>query len=120
MTYNLFIDDQIDDINSDTGHPIREATVIDPTRNYVSVKSVVDAINYISLNGCPEFISFDFDLGTDELGRPLESIELAKWLIEADQETHGFIPISFNYQVHSKNIWGKTRLDLLRGYLNSR
>lgn len=120
MSYNLFIDDQIDDINPDTGRAIRDPLFIDPSRTYVGVKSVEEAIDLISKKGCPEFISFDHDLGLDKNGNPLETPPLAKWLIEQDLNNPGFIPQNFDYQVHSANVYAKNKLSILRQYLNQR
>lgn len=120
MKYNLFIDDQIDDINLDTGKAIRDPKEIDPSRTYISVKTVKEAIELINKNGCPIFISFDHDLGLDKDGNVMETPELAKWLIEQDLNNPGFIPKDFSYQVHSANIYAKNRLSILRQYLDQR
>lgn len=119
MGYNLFIDDQIDDINPDTGRAFRDPLLIDPSRVYVAVKTVAEAQDYIKSHGCPNFISFDFDLGLDEKGEPMESDELAKWLVDQDLESkgHSFIPDDFSYQVHSKNLTAKNNLAILGNWL---
>jgi hypothetical protein len=120
MRYNLFIDDQIDDINEDTGFAIRDPKRIDPTRQYVGVKTIQEALDYISEHGCPVFISFDHDLGLYPDGKPMETSELAKWLVEQDLNHPGFIPEEFNYQVHSANVYGKSNLSILSNYLKTR
>ena len=118
--YNLFIDDQIDDINLDTGIAIRDPKVIDPTRQYVAVKTVKEAIDYINQHGCPQFISFDHDLGLDENGKIMETPELAHWLVNQDLDRPGFIPDGFQYQVHSANVNAKANLSILGNYLKFR
>lgn len=118
--YNLFIDDQIDDINPDTGVAIRDPKLIDPSREYVAKKTIEEAIDYILSHGCPIFISFDYDLGPDKKGAFRESLELAKWLIEKDLDNPGFIPENFSYQVHSANVRAKINLGILDNYLRTR
>ena len=120
MGYNLFIDDQIDDINPDTGRGIRDPQIIDPSRQYVGVKTVQEAIDLIESRGCPTFISFDHDLGLNDKGEPMETPALAHWLVEKDLDNPGFIPEDFEYQIHSANIYAKQNLSILGNYLKSR
>lgn len=120
MGYNLFIDDQIADINPDTGKGIRDPQVIDPSRVYIGVTTVAAAIELIESQGCPDFISFDHDLGLDANGTPMETPPLAHWLVEKDLDCPGFIPEHFSYQVHSANIYAKNNLSILENYLKSR
>jgi len=117
LNWNLFIDDQIDEINEDTGIAIRDPKIIDPSREYIGAKSVEEAISLILEKGCPQFISFDHDLGIDQNGSVRDTTELVKWLIDEDQK-NGIIPKDFNYQVHSKNVYAKQRLSLLRDWLD--
>lgn len=120
MGYNLFIDDQIYDINPDTGKGIRDPKVIDPSREYVGVTTVAEAMELILSRGCPDFISFDHDLGLDKDGNPMETPPLAHWLVEKDLDYPGFIPEGFSYQVHSANIYAKNNLSILENYLKSK
>lgn len=84
--------------------------------NIVKFATVEGAIDYISREGCPDFISFDNDLM-----RTLEGIDLAKWLIERDLDSQGFIPQGFNFFVHSQNNVAKDRIyGLLGQYLAHR
>jgi len=118
VNYNLFIDDQIDDIDTNTGKAIRDPKIIDPCREYVGVKTVEEAISHIIKNGCPIFISFDHDLGLDSSGKPLETTELAKWLVEKDLDESGkFLPEGFSYQVHSANVYAENNLGILDRYM---
>ena len=120
MRYNLFIDDQIDDVDSETGKAIRDPKIIDPSREYVAVKTVEAAIEYIQSNGCPRFISFDHDLGLYPDGSPRETPKLAHWLVEQDLDSPGFIPDDFEYQVHSRNVYGVNNLSILSNRLKTR
>lgn len=79
--------------------------------NVVKFINVPEVQSYISLNGCPNFISFDNDLGENQL----EGIDLAKWLVEKDMDNNNFIPDDFQFFVHSQNIEAKKRI---YNYLN--
>lgn len=84
--------------------------------NVVLFATVEDAQEHINKNGCPNFISFDNDLG-----RELEGIHLAHWIVDKDLDNPGFIPDNFEFVVHSQNnIAGKRIIDYLEGYLNHR
>lgn len=82
----------------------------------VKFATVEGAIDYIERKGCPSFISFDNDLM-----RSLEGIDLAKWLVDKDLDTPGFLPEDFNFFVHSQNSVAKERIyGLLGQYLSHR
>ena len=71
-----------------------------------------EAIRIMEANGCPEFISFDFDLGNDD-----RAINVVKFMINEDLDTNGeFIPENFTWYTHSANGIGKSMID---GYLRS-
>ena len=69
-----------------------------------------DAIDFIELNGCPKFISFDHDLGGDDT-----AMRVVKYLVEKDLD-NPFIPEDFDFYVHSANPVGKLNIE---GYLIS-
>lgn len=118
--YNLFIDDQIDDWLEDIQDYIRSPKRIDPTREYVAVKSVQDAIDYVVANGCPSFISFDHDLGIVN-GKDETTVEFVDWLIRKDMDSNfSFIPEGFSYRIHSANNQAKDRLSKLGQYISKR
>lgn len=89
-----------------------------PTESgYAVVRSYNDAINFLQDRGCPDFISFDHDLGdADEL----TGLDVVKWMIERDLNNNGeFIPENFTYKVHSSNPPGADNIDgLLKSYLH--
>ena len=76
-----------------------------------------DAIEFMIRNRCPEFISFDHDLGENDT-----SMNIVKWMIEMDLDTDGdFIPDDFDFYVHSANPVGKANIEgYLKAYLKSR
>ena len=90
----------IDDIRIPKGH----FDVI--TRNSETSKE------YMIRYGCPNFISFDHDLGGDDT-----SIDIVKFMIEMDLDSEGdFIPTDFSWYVHSANPVGSANIN---GYLKS-
>lgn len=89
----------------------------DSDRHFHLVRSSGQAIAYVELHGCPEFVSFDHDLGGEDT-----SMVFIKWLIEKDLDMKGeFIPEDFHYQIHSANPVGSANIQgLLNNYLNLR
>lgn len=119
---NLFIDDQVEDFSRADGRAIRDPKIIDPERDYTSVKSYDEAISYMNTNGCPNFISFDHDLGVDEKGNLSKTgYDVAKWMVERDLDEDGWILSDFAFQVHSANSIGKRNIEMLfMNYFKSR
>ena len=75
-------------------------------------RSTQEGKDWIQKHGCPDFISFDFDLGGND-----RAIDLVKWLIEQDIE-HNIIPKGFGFSVHSANpVGGKQIREMLNNYL---
>ena len=107
MSYSLFIDD--DRFPSD--HSVREFHIS---------RTSAEAIQTMKSYGCPEFISFDHDLGGDDT-----SMQVVNWMInqDLDQITFGmsFIPEDFAFTVHSQNPVGAKNIEeLLNSYLRFR
>lgn len=75
------------------------------------VRNYEEAVEYLRENGCPKFISFDHDLGIGKNGH-----DVAKWIVEADLDSSGFIPVDFEFYVHSQNPIGGSNIN---GYLTS-
>lgn len=97
---------------------------IDDIRNpssndFAVVRSYSDAIAYMNSKGCPEFISFDHDLGRADLKT---GFDIAKWMVDKDLNAGGnFIPEDFSYDVHSANPVGAANIrGLLDNYLSVR
>lgn len=66
--------------------------------DWIIVRDVKEAIRIVTEQGCPDFISFDNDMGPGAL----EGWWFAQWLIDWDYETRG-IPEGFRFVVHSMN-----------------
>ena len=92
---------------------------IPTSSGYAVVRSYDAAVHFMRENGCPEFISFDHDLGE---AKEHSGYDVAKWMIERDMNDNGkFIPKDFSYRVHSMNPVGKENIEgLLDGYLKQR
>jgi len=76
------------------------------------VRNSDSAIYIMQVDGCPDFISFDHDLGGDDT-----AMKVVKWMVERDLDCQWkFIPDGFTFFVHSANICGK---DNIESYLNS-
>ena len=75
-------------------------------------RSSEETIEYLVRNGCPNYISFDHDLGGDDT-----AMTIVKFIVETDIDTdYNFIPYDFAFNVHSANPVGAANI---RGYLNS-
>jgi hypothetical protein len=62
-------------------------------------------------NGCPEFFSFDHDLGGEDT-----AMVVVKWMVEKELDNPGWIPEDFRFNVHSANVCGAANIE---GYLNA-
>ena len=80
------------------------------------VRTYHDFVNYIKLNGLPEFISFDNDLGLDENGEIApDGYAAAKWLVYQS----GLDLRRLKFKVHSANpIAAEQIKGLLNNYIN--
>ena len=91
-----------------------------PKNDYdVIVRSFEEAINFVKENGIPIFISFDHNLGCDEIGNILKSgYDFAKWLVDMDIENIHKFPDNFTFDIHSANPIGKNNIkSILNNYL---
>ena len=70
-----------------------------------------EAIRIMESLDCPEFISFDHDLGGDDT-----AMAVVKYMVNRDLDETGFIPDNFTFFVHSANPVGAANLS---GYLNA-
>jgi len=77
-----------------------------------------ETIEFLNNNKCPEFISFDHDLGGEDT-----SMIIVKWIINKDldmyeKEKKHYIPESFEFNVHSANPVGTANIICsLKSYL---
>jgi hypothetical protein len=109
MTYALFIDDERDPIHVTWGSTVDQIMYMDGdwiiARNWDEVLEIV-----VSL-GFPKMISFDHDLGENEL----TGYEITKKLV--DMAMDGVrVPSDFEFRVHSKNPVGAENI---RAYLEN-
>lgn len=102
MAFKLFIDDE--------RMPPAKGT-------WVIARSSSDSITVLQNAGCPDFISFDHDLGGDDT-----AMVVVNWMIEKDLDDGGkFIPPSFQFYVHSQNSVGRENIqNKLDSYLKFR
>lgn len=89
------------------------------TDDFIVVRSYAEAIGWLRKNGCPDYISFDHDLGSND---GLDGIDVAKWMVNRDLNMDGeFIPEDFDYNVHSANPIGAENINgLFDNYLRVR
>ncbi len=88
-----------------------------PSTFDVLTRSSRETIDYMENYGCPNYISFDHDLGGDDT-----SMIIVNYMIQKDMNTEGeFIPDDFVFYVHSANPVGKSNIEgLLNNYINFR
>lgn len=77
---------------------------------FVIVRSFDEFISVIKINGLPQFISFDHDLGLDKNGNIApDGYECAKWLVYKA----GYDLRNLKYFVHSANPVAKMQINSL-------
>ena len=127
MTYKLFLDDER--FPAGTGDkwvemPITQGSEFTalveeqvPGDNWFVVRTVEAAVALVDSCGCPEFVAFDHDLGTEATG-----MTFARWLVEQDMNSNAkFFPANFKYDVHSQNVAGASNIrSYLASYLKQR
>lgn len=88
-----------------------------PTDEYVLVRDVAEAIFWVTTNGCPVEISFDYCLACGKTVMPF-----VEWLIKQDKDANGhFFPKDFAYQTHSSSAFGCSEIHrVFGGYLTSK
>lgn len=80
----------------------------------VIVRSFDQATSYMLIYGVPTYISFDHDLGENTP----TGFDIAKWLVEMDQDNVCTMPETFSFNVHSANPVGAENIRcLLNNYL---
>lgn len=93
--YNIYLDD------------IRNPKEL---REFVVLRSMTAATEYVTAHGFPTYISFDHDLAEE-----LTGYDFAKWLVELDMQTNT-MPADFEFNVHSANPVGAANIT---AYLNN-
>ena len=87
--------------------------------DFIIVRSFQEAVKFVQQNGIPNYISFDHDLGCDEIGNILKSgYDFAKWLVDMDIENIHKFPNNFTFDIHRANPIGKNNIkSILNNYL---
>lgn len=103
----------IDDLRDPPVHEFR------PEHDYIVIRSYAEAIGWMRQNGCPNFISFDHDLGSID---GLDGVDIVKWMINRDLDSNfTWMPEHFAYTVHSANPVGAANIvGMLDGYIKTR
>lgn len=84
---------------------------------YKIARTVEEAQQLIETYGVPEHISFDHDLGVDDMDNLLPNgYDFAKWLVEMDMDGMITLPKKFTFEVHSQNPVGAENI---RRYLSN-
>lgn len=83
--------------------------------DWIVVRSVNEALDYLRSNTCPSYISFDHDLGD----AVLTGNHIAQWIVDRDLVDGGtYIPDDFEFNIHSANPAGRDNIKAtLEGYL---
>ncbi len=80
--------------------------------DFIVKRTSEEAIRWMEENGCPDFISFDHDLGGDDTAR-----RVVAWMIDKDLDNPDFIKKDFDFYVHSQNpVGAKWIRDTLKSY----
>ena len=77
------------------------------TDDFKIVRSSLEAIEHVQEHGIPSYISFDHDLGGDDV-----STIFIKFLIEYMLDNNLKLPENFKYYVHSQNPIGKKNIEM--------
>lgn len=110
QTWNLFIDDERwpSDVNWASWYGIRDEWTV--ARTWGETRTLIDTY------GVPSFISFDHDLGDEQVC--LNGYEIAQQLVEKDMNGEWQIPPDFDFEAHSQNVCGDENIrSLLNNYL---
>lgn len=93
-----------------------------PKDGFIVARTVDEAQRLIEQYGMPEYISFDHDLGVDEMGNLIpDGYDFAKWLVAMDMDGEITLPKNFTFEVHSKNPVGAENIRYyLDGYIRSK
>jgi len=84
-----------------------------PDDSWEIVRSSKEAIEWLKRNGCPDYMSFDHDLGGDDT-----AMDVVHWMINKDLDDESFLPTTFTFTVHSANPVGRENIySLLRRYM---
>jgi hypothetical protein len=97
MTYNLFIDDERNPIHVKWGSWQDQALYRDD--EWIIARNWNEVLELVVSLGFPNMISFDHDLGDDEI----TGYEIAQKLANMVMDGTAELPAGFEFRVHSKN-----------------
>lgn len=82
----------------------------------IIIRSYDDFVNMFN-EYCPQYVSFDHDLGIGKTG-----YDIAKYIVEMDLNMEGkYLPEDFDFNVHSANSVGRDNIiGYLKGYLKEK
>ncbi len=110
MTWNLFIDDERWPIDATWAEWYGKREDWFVARDWHEVQSLIETY------GMPEFISFDHDLGPDDV--TINGYQIAQHIVDKDIAGEWTIPENFGFYVHSKNPIGRKNIEgLLNRYI---
>lgn len=111
--YEMFIDDERFPVEKSKAEIQKSYESKGYFAPMIIARSSREAILHMEVDGCPEFISFDHDLGGEDT-----AMNVVRYLIDRDLDMDGkFIPDNFTYYVHSQNCVGVRNINgLLAGY----
>jgi hypothetical protein len=110
MTWNLFIDDERWPLDATWAEWYGKRNEWMVARTWIEVCELIDTY------GMPDFISFDHDLGPEEIY--LTGYKIAQEIVNKDISGEWAIPENFSFYVHSQNPVGRQNIEgLLNRYL---
>lgn len=114
MSYDLFIDDERWPV--DVTWCTVELRPVYAEGEWVVARTWAEVEELLTTLGMPDFISFDHDLGAEDVS--INGYEIAKRIVDGDIDGKWDISDEFDFYVHSKNPIGKANIEqLMSNYL---
>lgn len=87
------------------------------SEGWTIVRSYQEFVDWITLNGIPDIISFDHDIASFEGDKEFTGHDAAKWLINWMMDNNNYQIINFN--VHSANPVGAENIKSILNHWNN-